>query len=45
MLKFMFLTPVISHWIRLQMKSPSWSEASWVLLAERFLRGTLAEPL
>src|ERR1700680_3226706 len=26
-LKFTFSTPVISHWTRLQMRSPHWSEA------------------
>jgi len=30
MLKFTSSTPVISHWTRLQMRSPPWSEASSV---------------
>src|SRR5258705_772768 len=43
-LKFTFLTPDISHWTRLQMRSPHWSEALSVLYVERSWRGTMARP-
>src|SRR5207247_10315617 len=42
-LKCTFSTPVISHWTRLQMKSPHWSEALSVLHVEGSWCGRLAE--
>jgi hypothetical protein len=42
-LKFTFSTPVISHWTRLQMRSPRWSAILSALHVESCRRGALAE--
>src|SRR5260221_5980761 len=42
-LTFTCSTPVISHWTRLQMRSPHWFEALSVLQVEDSWHGTLAE--